>query len=64
LLEKGHISKIGKIAPVVREYLSMPAESGDVDLTSVAYRSGTGAAKFTRIITRNGKGQIQGTHLP
>ena len=64
LLENGHISKIGKIEPVIREYLSMPAESCDVDLTAVAYRSGTGAAKFTRIITRNGKGQIQGTHLP
>ena len=61
LLENGKISKTGEIGSVVTEYLSMPAESGDVDLTSIAHRSGNGTARFTRVVTKNSNGKIQDT---
>jgi len=61
LLESGRISEIGEIGSVVRKYLSMPVESGNVDLNSVVQRSGDGSARFTRAVTRNGTGRIQDT---
>jgi len=61
LLESGRITEMGEIGSVVRKYLSMPAESGDVELISTLHRSGDGTAKFTRAITKNGSGRIQDT---
>ena len=61
LLENGKISKIGQVEAVVKEYLSMPTDSGDVDLTTVQYRNRMGKAKFTRVRTRNETGKICST---
>ena len=58
LLDDGKIVEMGDVNSVVGKYLTMPAASGDIDLTSVQNRNGTGSAKFTRVITRNGTGKV------
>jgi lipopolysaccharide transport system ATP-binding protein len=57
LLDDGKIVEMGDVGSVVGKYLTMPAASGDIDLTSVQNRNGTGAARFTRVVTRNGTGK-------
>ena len=57
LLDDGKIVEMGDVGSVVGKYLAMPAPSGDIDLTSVQNRNGTGAARFTRVVTRNGTGK-------
>ena len=57
LLDEGKIVEMGDVSSVVGKYLTMPAASGDIDLASVQNRSGTGSAKFSRVVTRNGTGK-------
>jgi lipopolysaccharide transport system ATP-binding protein len=58
LLENGQIRLIDSIDSVVKHYLSRPSSSGNVDLSPVKIRSGSGKALFDRVITRNGDGAI------
>jgi len=57
LLDEGKIVERGDVNSVVGKYLAMPVSSGDIDLTLVQNRNGTGAARFTRVVTRNGAGK-------
>jgi lipopolysaccharide transport system ATP-binding protein len=63
LLEGGRIEEMSEIGSVVRKYLSMPTESGDVDLSSVLNRNGDGTARITRAVTKNGRSKVQDTFM-
>jgi len=61
LLENGRIKLNDTIDSVVKNYLSIPTGSGDVDLSSLKERDGNGRALFTRITSRNWRRDVSDT---
>ena len=62
-LEKGYIVFDGDTHPAITKYMSVPTASGICDLNDVKTRSGNGLARFNRIVTKKGQGEVSDTFV-